>query len=179
MHTGLTLLGVLSHYDRVAEPSIYEITFNEERFSSRFASTERLPFHHFIFGDHTSHWDILRPELNLQSVSKLLPIAKLLALSPDTFHVVVIEKVLHDEQQRVSSYGELQGVLEKIMDQETCIMTAKMMADCLPLGLDKIHALETAVNKTRAWRASLGESTSAELLDKVNKKQKADLPINP
>lgn len=54
-------------------------------------STCRLPFHHLIFGDAL---EVLKPELSLTSIDKLLPLAKLLQISTDDMFTLVIGEAL-------------------------------------------------------------------------------------
>eukprot|EP00050_Salpingoeca_kvevrii_P009112 m.307220 g.307220 ORF g.307220 m.307220 type:complete len:2402 (-) comp19836_c0_seq1:32-7237(-) len=163
---GLLLLGVLRHYKRALAPSSYELGFCEERVGSLDTldaanlRLTRLPFHQLVIGDP---WKILRAELSLNTVAKLLPVARLLNLSPDDFHVVVVEKLMDDQAKASTTTDSLQAVdfeqmrpiLERIANPEVAIMTAKMVADGLPLGEGKINALRTAHAMTRRWQDNL------------------------
>ena len=124
------------------------------------ASAEpHLPFHHMVYGDP---WKTLRPELSLETVSLLLPVARLLSLSADDFLVEVIEKAVTEcgDRQMVSprTFETMCNLLGRMSDPETAIMTAKLIADGLPLSNEKIRALEMGVRMTETWALSLKEA---------------------
>lgn len=131
----------------------------------------RLPFHHLIVGDPLK---ILSGELSLQTISKLLPFAKLLALPPDYLHVQLIETVLSaneneklkagvgavDSRCTMPSFGELQPVLARLSNLQDAVIMAKNISDHYPLGDDKVHALQEAVRLAQAVMVSANPNTS-------------------
>jgi hypothetical protein len=155
INTGTLLLGVLKFYERSSPANNIELLAVENqlrcnRDDLNRDALRRLPFHHLIEGDH---WATLKPELTLQSVKRLLPIAKLLTLSEDDFYVTVIEKLMPEmagctELERVSPVLDL---ALKISDTEAAIACTKMIADELPLSEGKVEALKLSVALANQW----------------------------
>lgn len=170
----LMLLRVLRRYTREQSASAYENTFMDTLGCGKRAAKKdplaerRLPFHHLVYGDP---WKTLRPEISLSTMSKLLPVARLLSLSTDNFLVEVIEKAVSEcggeGSVTATTFQAMCGVLKRMDDPETSIMAAKLIADGLPLSREKIEALRMGVQMTKAWAQSLAESGAAALTDKV------------
>ena len=91
------VLGVLQRFARQQDIPESEMQFTCEELGQELTplhhdlGCDRLPFHHLLFGDAL---DILKPELSLESVGKLLPLARLLDLSTDDMYTAVIGEAL-------------------------------------------------------------------------------------
>lgn len=166
----LSLLGVLQRYKRQFEPSTYEVEFSDELDASAASArtsayakgktpSERLPFHHLLFGDALK---ILTPELSKDSVFKLAPLARVLpgGLTPDDVIVTLVKK-LYDNDGAPPALGEIKTIVQRLADNETAIMTAKMIADKYPLNKFKLEALELAVSETERWLSSMTKTAAA------------------
>ena len=56
----------------------------------------------------------------------------------------------------------IQGTIERITDDETAIMTAKMVSDRYPLGRYKLDSLSLAVSKTYKWQNAIEDSEGCD-----------------
>jgi hypothetical protein len=156
----LSLLGVLQHYNRQLPPSAYETEFCEElQVVPACASAnaeERLPFHHLMFGEPLK---ILTPELSMESVFKLAPLARVLpaGLSPDDVIVTLVEKLYNAANGPPPDLKEVKEIVRRIADKETAIALATKIADKYPLNQCKLEALELAVSETDRWLTSMSK----------------------
>ena len=158
----ISLLGVLQHYERRVAPAQYETDFIAELEAPSPTSDDlalsktRLPFHHLVYGNPL---EILSPELSKDSVFKVAQIARLLPadLTADDIIVTFLEK-LFAPGQTLPVFADIQGTIERIADDETSIMTLKMVSDRYPLGRYKLDALSMAVSKTSKWQGTIEDS---------------------
>ena len=149
--TGRLLLSILSLYQRSTPPSATERSALDAARGATVAlpgardgSRVRLPFHWFL---QRKPLDTLKPELSLESVARLLPVARLLSLPPDEFYVTVVEKLV-PEMATGAPPDRIAAVLDlvrKISDAEMAVGCCKLIADELPLSQGKVDALQLAV----------------------------------
>jgi hypothetical protein len=128
--------------------------------------SKRLPFHDILTGDV---WKIITPEITFHNLSKIMPIAKILALQTDAILVACVENTLTDEK---NLFEMSQTLVEKIADPETAIMAAKMAADKMPLCKEKVRMLFTARRLSAKWLEQIQtikpvDSEIAAVLEKV------------
>jgi len=78
-------------------------------------------------------------------------------LTADDIIVTFLEK-LFAPGQTLPVFADIQGTIERIADDETSIMTLKMVSDRYPLGRYKLDALSMAVSKTSKWQGTIEDS---------------------
>ncbi|XP_072031588.1 kinetochore-associated protein 1-like [Amphiura filiformis] len=162
---GLKLLYCLNIYTRKVEPSQYELDFHcttEEKQLrgmrenlSPFAKTQ-LPYHPLLEG---GQWKILSPELSEDTIEELLPVANYLRLPMDHVYVVTITNVVNRYKKgnqpsadasktgviNIKVLEKVQKLLLRIGSIDIAIATARMVAKGLPLGPEKVVALNVCV----------------------------------
>lgn len=96
----LEVLNMLETYTRTASPSEYEERFqvNELNFDvkehsehNRSLAEKRLPFHPLF---HGKPWKIVAPELNDETIMKLLPVCKRLKMQEDQMYVAAANNLI-------------------------------------------------------------------------------------
>ncbi|KAJ1974608.1 hypothetical protein H4R35_003528, partial [Dimargaris xerosporica] len=129
---------------------------------------KRLPFHALM----TAAWDVLRAELQPDTIPRLLPLTIPLDLSPDDIYSHVAYEMLRQEPAADASnaddnanlltstlesssptsaaepvafkFADIKRIILKIRNPEVAISVAKYAADVLTAGPEKLHALKTA-----------------------------------
>ncbi|EGD81625.1 hypothetical protein PTSG_02341 [Salpingoeca rosetta] len=110
------VLGVLGRFTRQQPVPQEELQYIHEELAQVVGQAHhdlaqrRLPFHHLFLGDAL---DILKPELSLDSVDKLLPLARLLKLPSDDIYTAVIGEAL---SRGLASSGTAHGDGERSND---------------------------------------------------------------
>ena len=172
---GTLLLRYLQVYERALPASDYESEFNKSMKLGSNASnarhahwSKRLPFHSILFGDA---WKIISTELTRLNISKLLPLAKIVGIPQDGLIATAIEISFADDNA-LPEFDDVISLLDKISDEETSIMTAKLASDKYPLTKNRIRALEYAQAKCEKWMARLSlierpDLTMRQMAEKV------------
>ncbi|XP_033110823.1 kinetochore-associated protein 1-like [Anneissia japonica] len=177
---GLQLLDYLVMYTRCKPPGPFEVEFRCNTEEDKLVvtaeslsplSSERLPYHPLVSG---SYWKILARELNEETVPKLTPIAQLLNLNMDELYVTAIQNVLKKHKEPYSAlYASksntgklnmkaLEGIktlLMSITDPPMAVASARLVAQELPQGPEKVLALRFCVLLALRWKESCADKT--------------------
>eukprot|EP01135_Chromosphaera_perkinsii_P000366 Nk52_evm13s78 gene=Nk52_evmTU13s78 len=180
---GILLLDVLRRFDRVSE--VHEFQNNwlsmhrmrciedassctanliAERLSfDNELKVKRLPFHPILFEDS---WKWVAPEINNVTVSKLLPLSRILKLQQDQFYVNAIQNMMKESQV---SFHDLKSLFSQIKDFELCVVTLKWAADSLPLGHDKVSILQYAAQLASKWKTQSKDEDAVKAFERLSK----------
>ncbi|KAI8322272.1 hypothetical protein GQ54DRAFT_297499 [Martensiomyces pterosporus] len=141
---------------------------------------KRLPFHYLV---NTIPWTTLLPELAVDTVDLLLPLAKPLDLSEDDFYMNLIDGMLKQwkassppsegERDATTAYelavsktpahfNSIQQLIRCFKDPEAAISTIKHVADELPCGPNRIAALRLGIKLLRKWGQSIRRMAEPE-----------------
>ncbi|XP_067682442.1 kinetochore-associated protein 1-like [Haliotis asinina] len=192
---GLKLLEYISVYNRRYPPSEYEQQYHGEAEREEFsgvldtlpaASKKCVPFHPLMFGDP---WKIITPELEDDSVSMWLPIAKVLKLSEDQIPLMAIQNMVrrHVKSLRQQTTGNMDknncdwsfdqntvAFLDKVRDLLMSVSNCEMGLACatwlfkeLPMGGEKVIALKGCVMFAEKWYKACDEKTQKGQRDKA------------
>ncbi|XP_046578662.1 kinetochore-associated protein 1-like [Haliotis rubra] len=192
---GLKLLEYISVYNRKYPPSEYEQQYHGEGEREELsgvldtlpaASKKCVPFHPLMFGDP---WKIITPELEDDSVSMWLPIAKVLKLSEDQIPLMAIQNMVRRhvkslQQQTAGNMDKnncdwsfdqnsvvfLDTVRDLLMSVSNCEMglaCATWLFKELPMGGEKVIALKGCVTFAEKWYKACDEKTQKGQRDKA------------
>ncbi|KAJ1960546.1 hypothetical protein GGI12_003741, partial [Dipsacomyces acuminosporus] len=130
---------------------------------------KRLPFHYLV---NATPWTALLPELSVETVDLLIPLAAPLNLNEDDFYMNLIDGMLKQwKANSPSAGGELDAatayelatiktpthfnsihqLIRCFKDPEAAISTIKHAADELPCGPDRIAALKMGIKLLYKW----------------------------
>ncbi|KAJ2384623.1 hypothetical protein GGI05_004946, partial [Coemansia sp. RSA 2603] len=128
----------------------------------------RLPFHSLV---NATPWATLLPELCVESVDALLPLAAPLGLSEDDFFINLIDAMLKQWNTAAASasgphavpsadepptrFNAVKPLIQRLKDPEATISTIKHVADELPCGSDRVAALKTGMKLVTKWGQSI------------------------
>lgn len=187
----LKLLSFLKEYKRIATPSDYERQFriDGDQESLQFVldclpcmSQTRLPFHPMLFGDP---WRIITKELDVKNTKTWLSATKILQLSTDQLYVVAVQNTI---KAYVSSSNEtaastledkfrckwdpkevnfdllnsIKNIVGEIRDCESALALSTYVMKELPMGAEKVLALQGCVSFAEKWCQSSKESSSCK-----------------
>ncbi|KAJ2502973.1 hypothetical protein IWW47_002941, partial [Coemansia sp. RSA 2052] len=132
-------------------------------------ASKRLPFHYLV---SSSPWLTLLPELSMDTVEALLPLAEPLSLSEDDFYINLIDSMLKQwkpsegqggqSEQALTAYEQaisktpthfnaVERLIRRCRDPEATISTIKHVADELPCGPNRIAALNFGLKVLNKW----------------------------
>ncbi|KAJ1883783.1 hypothetical protein LPJ66_010928, partial [Kickxella alabastrina] len=145
---------------------------------------KRLPFHSLV---GPAPWSMLLPELTIESVDSLLPLAAPLSLNKDDFYINLIHTILKSHKSLSSAAGNdsdntvdpqmayelaisktptqfnaVQQLIYNLKDPESMIMATKHIADQVPCGPDRIAALKMAGSLMSKWRQYIKRMSEPE-----------------
>ncbi|KAJ2381696.1 hypothetical protein H4S02_006099, partial [Coemansia sp. RSA 2611] len=129
-------------------------------------ASKRLPFHHLV---NTDPWAAIIPELSVDTVKALLPLAEPLGLSEDDFYMNLIDSMVKqwkpDEEQGAQALNAYEQAVSKTpthfnaveplilccKDSDAMLSTIKHVADELPCGPNRIAALNLGLKELARW----------------------------
>ncbi|KAE8635123.1 hypothetical protein XENTR_v10002517 [Xenopus tropicalis] len=184
-------LGLINHLKsckRIAPPSDLEHQYIlEHGIAMPPTAQTRLPFHLLFFTTASSFWGIISAELSEESFPTLLLISKLMKVSLDTLYMMaskhVFEKNLRPKALKLKNAEHfsiinkdtaktvltIQSYLQSISNPEWAAAIAHKIAQELPTGPDKIHALKFCLHLAEKWKKNI--------LPKDDAHEKADVFI--
>ncbi|XP_073442136.1 kinetochore-associated protein 1 isoform X2 [Dendrobates tinctorius] len=167
----LSLVNLLKSYNRIAPPADLEHQYIlAHGISMSSAAHRRLPFHLLFFTTSTSFWGIISSELSEESFPTLLLISKLMKVSLDTLYMTsvkhVFEKSLRPKalklknnecsslinKETAKTVETIQSYLKSISNPEWAAAIAHRIAQELPTGPDKVHALKFCLHLAEKWK---------------------------
>ncbi|XP_063820516.1 kinetochore-associated protein 1 isoform X2 [Pseudophryne corroboree] len=176
----LNLVNLLTSYKRIAPPADLEHQYIlEQGIAMSSVSDTRLPFHLLFFKTSTSFWGIISAELSQESFPTLLLISKLMKVSLDTLYMTAVKhvfekslrpKVLKMKTNDCSSLNNketaktvlsIQSYLQSISNPEWAAAIAHRIAQELPTGPDKIHALRFCLHLAEKWKKNISPKEDA------------------
>ncbi|PVU92567.1 hypothetical protein BB559_003695 [Furculomyces boomerangus] len=118
-------------------------------------------------------WDVLYPELSVETISLLLSFALPLEISEDDFYINLVHSLLnnmlcHGEESRSSAskqhenqvYSKIEYLVSQIKNSESSIATAQHVAEQLPVSIEKTLAYRLCIKLLRKWTNSLKRSSN-------------------
>jgi hypothetical protein len=132
---------------------------------------KRLPFHSVILDPFT----VLSLELTDDSLSRLLPIGKVLGLSSDKLYDHVIQQKVALLQRQIKtktqstfqhlqlSFNDFRHLLSKIKDHQQAISLCVYVGGNFPRGEGRIAAYRLASTISQKWITSLEKNGGSEL----------------
>ncbi|XP_033734712.1 kinetochore-associated protein 1-like [Pecten maximus] len=145
-------------------------------------SKTRLPLHPFNEGEA---WKIITPELDKETVRTWLPIADLLKLSSDQIYLVTVQNMVRKHVQltkkpmvgsaavmdksqwnwnvkdaNLSLLSDVQVLLMNVSKCELALACASWMVKELPLGAEKVEALQGCIRYTELWHRAVKDKTA-------------------
>ncbi|OWF43847.1 kinetochore-associated protein 1-like [Mizuhopecten yessoensis] len=145
-------------------------------------SKTRLPLHPFNEGEA---WKIITPELEKETVMTWLPIADLLKLSADQIYIVTVQNMVRKHVQlnkkpavgsaaimdkslwnwnvkdaNLSLLSDVQMLLRNVSKCELALACASWMVKELPLGAEKVEALQGCIRYAELWHRAVKDKTT-------------------
>ncbi|XP_064403489.1 kinetochore-associated protein 1-like isoform X2 [Halichondria panicea] len=152
-----------SHYlqpSNSTEPTLHEVQLPPQ-------ATDRLPFHCLLYA---SPMDIIGPELSASTISKLIPIAKILKLDGDDFYSLAIKNIASsscDSGVTISPsktrFGSLADLLVHIKNTNLALSITKWLAKQLHTDEERVAALKTAVSIANNWKEQARTESNYQL----------------
>ncbi|XP_040272101.1 kinetochore-associated protein 1 [Bufo bufo] len=170
----LSLVNLLRSYKRIAPPADIEHQYIlEHGIAMSSAAHTRLPFHLLFFTTSTSFWGIISSELSEESFPTLLLISKLMKVSLDTLYMTAVKHVFEKSlrpkalklknnecpslinKETAKTVLNIQSYLQSISNPEWAAAIAHRIAQELPTGPDKIHALKFCLHLAEKWKMNI------------------------
>ncbi|KAG9469136.1 hypothetical protein GDO78_021163, partial [Eleutherodactylus coqui] len=167
----LSLVNLLKSYKRVAPPADIEHQYIlEHDIAMSSAAHIRLPFHLLFFTTSTTFWSVISSELSEESFPTLLLISKLMKVSLDTLYMTAVKHVFEKSlrpkalklknnecsslinKETAKTVLAIQSYLQSISNPEWAVAIAHRIAQELPTGPDKIHALKFCLHLAEKWK---------------------------
>ncbi|KAM4707895.1 kinetochore-associated protein 1 [Discoglossus pictus] len=176
-------LGLVNHlksYKRIAPPADVELHYMlEHDIAMSSAAQTRLPFHLLFFTTAQSFWGIISAELSEESFPTLLLISKLMKVSLDTLYMTAVKHVFEKSlrpktlkqkntpcsslitKETAKTVMTIQSYLQSISNPEWAAAIAHRIAQELPTGPDKIHALKFCLHLAEKWKKNTSPKDEA------------------
>ena len=160
--SAILILDVLKGYKRTNPPRDKEL----QGASISKVVAKRLPFHALLHDP----WSVLSPEINEESLSRLVPLCFVLEIPADRLHISLINSKLTllkeaavDWRDPVSVWGlrftDFRALLSKIKDHESAVQTTVYVAGCFPCGPDRISTYKLAIQFSERWLSAVSSRT--------------------
>ncbi|TPX40326.1 hypothetical protein SeLEV6574_g06674, partial [Synchytrium endobioticum] len=169
---GRLIIEVLMHYKRYTKPSHQELieaksslwdhetvkdSSNENLLRILPMAKKRLPFHALI----KDPWRVLKPELNKETVSRLLPLCLPLGLPEDDFYMEILQNMVQvatipaemakDQITLSLTFGDFKVWLLKLRNPESAVHIAVVIAGKYAGGPERIAAYKYASAQCEKW----------------------------
>ncbi|XP_075033881.1 kinetochore-associated protein 1 [Mixophyes fleayi] len=180
LNQALNLVNLLKSYKRIAPPADLEHQYIlEHGIAMSAAAHTRLPFHLLFFTTSTSFWGIISAELSEESFPTLLLISKLMKVSLDTLYMTAVKHVFEKSlrpkvlklktnecsslinKETAKTVLSIQSYLKSISNPEWAAAIAHRIAQELPTGHDKIHALRFCLHLAEKWKKNISPKEDA------------------
>ncbi|KAM4810605.1 kinetochore-associated protein 1 [Rhinophrynus dorsalis] len=180
LNQALGLINHLKSYKRIAPPADLEHQYIlEHGIAMSPAADTRLPFHLLFFTTATSFWGIISAELSEESFPTLLLISKLMKVSLDTLYMTAVKHVFEKNlrpkalkqkktensslitKETAKTVMTIQSYLQSISNPEWAAAIAHRIAQELPTGPDKIHALKFCLHLAEKWKKNISPKEEA------------------
>ncbi|XP_053328174.1 kinetochore-associated protein 1 [Spea bombifrons] len=180
LNQALGLINHLKSYKRISPPVDLEHQYILEHgiAMSSHAQT-RLPFHLLFFSTASSFWGIISAELSEESFPTLLLISKLMKVSLDTLYMTAVKHIFEKQlrpkalkmkknecasiltKETAKTVMIIQSYLQSISNPEWAAAIAHRIAQELPTGPDKIHALKFCLCLAEKWKNNISPKEEA------------------
>ncbi|KAM8961292.1 kinetochore-associated protein 1 [Pelodytes ibericus] len=176
-------LGLINHlksYKRISPPTDLEHQYVlEHGVAMSSHSQTRLPFHLLFFSTASSFWGIISAELSEESFPTLLLISRLMKVSLDTLYMTAVKHIFEKNlrpkalklknnenssfitKEMAKTVMTIQSYLQSISNPEWAAAIAHRIAQELPTGPDKIHALKFCLRLAEKWKNNLSPKEEA------------------
>ncbi|XP_040203268.1 kinetochore-associated protein 1 [Rana temporaria] len=176
----LNLINLLKSYKRISPPGDIEHQYIlEHGISMSSTAHTRLPFHLLFFTTASSFWAIISAELSEESFPSLLLISKHMKVSLDTLYMTAVKHVFEKSlrpkalklknnecaslinKETAKTVLTIQSYLQSISNPEWAAAIAHRIAQELPTGPDKIHALKFCLHLAENWKRNTSPKVEA------------------
>ena len=186
----LEVLNILTNYTRIASPSEYEEHFQvkESSFSvkehaahPKSLSEKRLPFHPLFYG---KPWKIIAPELNDETITKLLRLCQILKMQEDQMYVTAANNLVSScllekpaegavpSNLLASIYFEKAAdLLSAVKNSEVAVKTRLTQLSRWPQCEERVKAANALVESVLQWKSNC-QSDELPLAEKIFKTSK-------
>ncbi|XP_063310359.1 kinetochore-associated protein 1 [Pelobates fuscus] len=181
LNQALGLINHLKSYKRIAPPADLEHQYILEHGIAMYShSHTRLPFHLLFFSTASSFWGIISAELSEESFPTLLLISRLMKVSLDTLYMTAVKHIFEKSlrpkalklknnetssiitKETAKTVKTIQSYLQSISNPEWAAAIAHRIAQELPTGPDKIHALKFCLRLAEKWKNTLSPKEEAQ-----------------
>ncbi|XP_014665212.1 PREDICTED: kinetochore-associated protein 1-like [Priapulus caudatus] len=148
----------------------------------------RLPFHPLVLDGvepWNEPWKIITPELNADTVKTWVAIASVLALSKDQVYLTAVRNIVSAHCKELKSpsgtsvqsdcdknpdaatdkkprmIDQVQELLSKVVDQELVLACMRWIVKVLPMGQEKVLALQACMQLAQNWCDSCKDDKKA------------------
>lgn len=190
LNQALGLMEHLKSYKRASPPGDQEHQYVlEHGFALPSSAQTRLPFHILFFHTSKSFWSIISAELNEETFPKLLLISKLMKVSLDKLHMTAVNHVFAKSlkpkalqqtkagcpslltKETAKTVQTIQSYLQAITNPEWAAAIAHRIAQELPTGPDRNHALKFCLHLAEKWLLSVSPKDEGYEKAQVMKKK--------
>ena len=182
----MEVLSILTSYTRISTPSEYEehfqvkeLTFGikEDSVVPKILSEKRLPFHPLFYG---KPWKIIAPELNDETITKLLRVCQILKMQEDKVYCaaannLVLPCLSENNAERgfssnpsASIYFEKAADLLSVKNSEVTIKTRFTQLTRWPQCEERMKAANTLVESVLQWKSHC-EGEELQLAERILK----------
>lgn len=186
----LEVLDILTNYTRIASPSEYEEHFQvkESSFSvkdhvahPKSLSDKRLPFHPLFYG---KPWKIIAPELNDETVTKLLRLCQILKMQEDQVYVTaannLVSSCLFEKPAEGAvpsnplasiNFEKAADLLSAVKNSEVAVKTRLTLLSRWPQCEERVKAANALIELVLQWKSNC-QSDELPLAEKIFKTSK-------
>ena len=186
----LEVLDILTNYTRISSPSEYEQHFQvkessfavkEHAVQSTSLSEKRLPFHPLFYG---KPWKIIAPELNDETITKLLRLCQILKMQEDQVYVTAANNLVSSclfekpaegavlSNPLASIYFEKAAdLLSAVKNSEVAVKTRLTLLSRWPQCEERVKAANALVELVLQWKSNC-QGDELPLAEKIFKTSK-------
>ena len=185
----LEVLNILTNYTRIASPSEYEEHFQVKELSfgvkdhavlPKSLAEKRLPFHPLFYG---KPWKIIAPELNDETITKLLRLCQILKMQEDQVYVTaannLISSCLFEKPAGGVSINPLASIhfekaadlLSAVKNPEVAVKTELTLLSRWPQCEERVTAANALVELVLQWKSNC-QDDELQMAEKIFKTSK-------
>jgi kinetochore-associated protein 1 len=167
------VLNILANYSRIASPSEYEKHFQVDKSSfgvkerlgpSKHLAEKRLPFHPLFYG---KPWKIIAPELNDETITKLLRLCQILKMQEDQVYVAAAMNLISSRLSEKPVEGSTPSdpvasiyfekatqLLSSVENFQLAVKTGSTLLKSWPQCEERVKAAYALVDLVLQWKST-------------------------
>ena len=183
----LEVLNILTSYRRIAPPSEYEEHFQANELSfglkshadfSKCFAEKRLPFHPLFYG---KPWKVISPELNDETITKLLRLCQILKMQEDQVYVAAANNLISSRlsekpvEEGISSsplasvyFEKANELLSSVKNSQVAMKTGLSLLARWPQCEERVKAAKVFVELVLQWKSTC-EGDELQMAEKIYK----------